>query len=77
MDWMRLKPFISYLMDLKAVGVIAIPPEFFNSILGREAVSEFEKWLKALREGRLDHRSWIFDKGKQLLEALIRHLEWL
>ena len=40
-------------------------------------MNEFETWLADLRGGRLDHRLWIFTKGKQLLETLITRLERL
>jgi DNA-binding PadR family transcriptional regulator len=72
-----LESFLEWLKRLEATIVIPISPKFFNSISGRVAVNEFEKWLTALRDGLLDHRSWIFNQGKQKLETLIVQLKRL
>ena len=52
--------FHQLLDELKAVGVIPIISEHLHLYFGRVAMIEFESWLKALKEGRPDHREWIF-----------------
>lgn len=37
-------------------------PEVFE-VSDRDFLPMFEQWFSALKEGRLDHRSWIFDKN--------------
>jgi hypothetical protein len=86
-DLPRLKSFIKWLMELKAVGFITISAEHFASLGGRIAASEFESWLKALKAGALDYRLWIFGRspdappglksGREILKTLIKQPEWL
>jgi len=71
------RSLLEWLMEREAVVIIPISPKFYASISEAEKMNEFEKWLATLREGRLDHRLWIFSKGKQLLETLITRLERL
>jgi len=72
-----LRQYLEWLRSLEATIVIPISAKFLTSIPGRIALNEFEAWLKALKEGRLDHRVWIFTRGKQLLEKLITQLKRL
>jgi hypothetical protein len=72
-----LRQYLEWLRGLEATIVIPISAKFLTSIPGRIALNEFEAWLRALKEGRLDHRSWIFTRGKQLLEKLITQLKRL
>jgi len=69
--------FIEWLRGHKLTIIIPISAESLISAEGKHAVAEFEAWFTALREGRLDHRSWIFTRGKQLLEKLITQLKKL
>jgi len=68
---------LRWLMEREAVVIIPISQKFYASETEAEKMVEFEKWLAALREGRLDHRLWVFTKGKQLLETLIMWLKRL
>jgi hypothetical protein len=68
---------LRWLMEREAVVIIPISQKFYASVSEAEKMVEFEKWLAALREGRLDHRLWVFTKGKRLLETLIARLERL
>lgn len=44
-------------------------PQIFQ-VSDKSFLPRFEQWVKALREGNLDHRSWIFTKGeKELIRA--------
>jgi hypothetical protein len=71
------RSLLRWLMEREAVVIIPISPKFYASISEAEKMNEFETWLATLREGRLDHRLWVFTKGKQLLETLIARLERL
>jgi hypothetical protein len=71
------RSLLEWLMAREAVVIIPISLKFYASETEAEKMNEFEKWLATLREGRLDHRLWIFTKGKQLLETLIARLERL
>jgi hypothetical protein len=71
------RSLLEWLMAREAVVIIPISLKFYASETEAEKMNEFEKWLATLREGRLDHRLWIFSKGKQLLETLIARLERL
>jgi hypothetical protein len=71
------RSLLEWLMEREAVVIIPISLKFYASVSEAEKMVEFEKWLAALRDGRLDHRLWIFTKGKQLLETLITRLERL
>lgn len=66
-----------WLIAREAVVIIPISQKFYASKMEAGKAVEFEGWLAALRDGRLDHRLWIFTKGKQLLETLIARLERL
>jgi hypothetical protein len=71
------RSLLRWLMEREAVVIIPISPKFYASIPEAEKMNEFETWLADLRGGRLDHRLWIFTKGKQLLETLVTRLERL
>jgi len=72
-----LRLFIEWLRGHKLTIIIPISAESLISAEGKHAVAEFEAWFTALREGRLDHRSWIFTEGAELLQKLIMQLKRL
>jgi len=72
-----LRQYFEWLRGLEATIVIPISAKFLTSIPGRVTLNKFEAWLRALREGRLDHRLRFFMKGAQLLEKLIAQLKRL
>jgi len=46
-------------------------PEIFQ-VSDKDFLPHFEQWVNALREGNLDHRSWVFKKGEEELTKAFR-----
>jgi len=72
-----LRLFIEWLMKNELTIIIPISAESLISTEVRCILFEFDGWFTALKEGWLDHRSWIFREGVELLEKLIMQLKRL
>ncbi|MEM2689933.1 MAG: hypothetical protein QXI27_04735 [Nitrososphaerota archaeon] len=56
-----VEDFLSKLENLELLGMIYLTPEFYREKVG--LIWRFERWLKNLREGHLDHREYLLDSA--------------
>jgi len=71
----EIEAFLKKVGEVRFIVVIPVGYKEIEEAFELEVIDRFEKWRKALREGKRDHRLWIFKEGVETLRKVIKHLK--